>query len=405
MSFSEVYIAELRQNWLWQNERRLASNHECITFNCALQPLAPDLYICPLSANIHCCGARCDNAEENEGRLTCRYTAMVIPDTLITRHSGLTEWTLRHDEFRGERLLASDLTSALDSVALQCKNCDSGLQASRIADRVCLKTTSSVTVTRSIYELINIVMLRFLSERSSDEVNRESREKITREKDLILMAALSRQTTAYTPRQSQLSHTYNTLSLAEDLSREVDEKRPRMSNTNFHDQESKQLFATGVSTKILHILWTVIEVDAPAIAPLFFKYRSKRIRVNEAAIAEFTLMCLFIWFPIGLKLRLNNGQTHCLLREQQFFAVYQGQRAVRLPKILAGFEVLTKVSIRSVNGRMQNMDKQLRGLLLAALNSHSIKHNETEVKFRAIDTCSDTFSLNFNDFAKGLYKK
>ena len=394
MSLSPEEINTLHQTWVRKNSARLVQNHECIIFNCSLQQLGPNLYVCPRSGILHHCGVNCDNAEENEGRFTCRYTAMVLSETLITRHNGLTEWKMCHDEFRGEKQLASDLTASLDTTALRCNKKDDAMVTSRIASRVCLKTTSSISVTRSINELITVVMLRFLSERNASEVNRESREKIMKEKENVLTTVLS-----HPPLHP---HTHTTLALAQYIGEEVDEKRPLMTGMDFSNEQNKKQFYTGISAKIMRLLWLIIDIDPLQIAPLFFKCNQKQIGVNEVEIVVFTLLCLFIWFPVGLTLRLANGKTFCLLRKQLFFAVYEGQRAAQLPKIQHGFDVLEKIKVRALNARIQNMDKTLRKLILATLNSATIKHNETTTKFASVEINSDLNLLNFNHFCEGF---
>ncbi len=390
MSFSPAEIGELRNRWLCENAAPAAHNHQCAIFNCRLVALAVDLFICPCSGNVHRCGVHCDNAEENEGRFTCRYTAMVLEDTVVTRHSGLTEWMGRHDEFRGEKRQASDLQSDLDSATFGPSRDDASIETSRVARRVCLRQTPANTVTRSIYELIHIVVLRFLSDHNGVQVSKESARKITKAKELTLTAALRRPSKR------------NTLALAELLVREVDEIVPAADIISFASPKNKRIFSVDISMKILRILWTVINVDPEKMGLLFFKCGPKKIGVNEVAIVVFTLLCIFGWFPTGVSLCLDDGHEYCLLPEHQFFVAFQDQQAARLPQIRDGFNVLAKVNVRMLNSMIRVMDRDIRRLLLDAMNSFRAKRNETAVKFGTIDICSNALSLGFNDFGRSL---
>ncbi len=392
---SAAEIAKLRNRWLCENEPPAAHNHQCIIFDCRLQALAPNLYICPRSGNLHRCGLHCDNAEENEGRLTCRYTALVLQDTVVTRHSGLTEWVGRHDEFRGPKRQATDLQSDLDSATLRSDQSDSLMQTSRVADRVCLKQTPANSVTRSIYELVYVTTLRFLSDRNGTRVSQESTQRITDAKEHTLAVALSRR---HSPAQCKP----DTLSLARLLVHEVDEIIPALGNVPFANPKNKRMFSVDISMKMLRTLWMVIDVDPARIALLFFKCGPKKIGVNEVAVVVFTLVCIFEWFPKGLHLEMQDGDEYCLLPEHQFFAAFQNQQAARLPQIRDGFPVLAKVNVRMLHTMIRTMDKELRGMLLDTMNSFRAKRNETAANFAALDTCSTALSLIFNDFGRSL---
>ena len=374
-------------------------HHDCSIFQCALEATADsNVYVCPRSGNLHRCGLDCDNCVEHEGHKVCRYTGFVLEGTATMRQTGLVEWMLRHNDFRDEQQLASDLQDFVTGTALQPAQWDAMAQTSRMARRVSLEKTPGNTVTRTIHELINVTVVRFLSEQHAEEISADSQKMIMREKQRVLVTVWNQHT-----RRRPLP---TTLALAALLHEQVDEKQARLTPVCFSDPRHRRDFANGTSMEILHLLWTVIAAHPSANGAYFFKRNARKTKttVHEVHVVVFALLCVFVWFPQGVALFVQaTGREVLLVPKHSAFVAYLGQRAVCLPKIRAGFEVLRATDDCTLNRAILTMDKKLREALLAAVNASDAKHNDFRMKFSAIGACDvNPLSLSFTGFGQDI---